>query len=112
MFLRQLAAGCADLLWPPVCAACARETDPMAALCRVCADPLVSTCRFSEALSLPYPAAWTHARCAFDYGGQLAIAILRAKHSPTGAYARLLGRLLTLPHDPVDFVVPVPLHSS
>ena len=55
-------------------------------------------------------AAWDVALCRFEFGGQLAIAIRRAKYAESGgALARQLGPLL-LPLPAVDVVIPVPLH--
>jgi ComF family protein len=95
-----------DLLWPARCAAC--DVESGSPLCAVCAVSLVP----------PEPGGhrprgkppWTTATAQHAYGGQLALAIRRAKRDIVAARARTLGRLLELPAGAADLIVPVPLH--
>jgi len=105
-----IASGLAELLWPQRCAACDALSGLEWALCRPCHDTLLRTEAAEQRLSFPRPPAWTGARCQFEFGGQLALAIRRAKYGGDSALARLLGRLLRpLPPD-YDLAIPVPLH--
>jgi len=108
--LRMLAGGFADLLWPPICTACDAPCAPAQPLCRLCAETLVDLEITEQRLSFPRPPAWTSAHCRFEFGGQLAIAIRRAKYGGEGSFSRLLGRLLPRPPPGCDLVLPVPLH--
>jgi ComF family protein len=103
----QLLQGLADLFWPPRCAACDLYTE--AVFCRICEDTLLHSTA-PQQLSFPRTAAWDLAMCRFEFGGQLAVAVRRAKYAESGsALARQLGRLLA-PLPSADLVVPVPLH--
>ena len=104
----ELLAGIFDLLWPPRCAAC--DSSTVEALCGPCADTLLS-CTEPQKLSFTRSAAWDTALCRFEFGGQLGVAIRRAKYAESGAaLARHLGRLLA-PLPAADLVIPVPLHG-
>src|SRR5262252_4020202 len=103
----NLLTGLADLLWPPRCAACDLYTD--AVLCSICNDTLLPSTE-PQQLSFPRSASWDLALCRFEFGGQLAVAVRRAKYAESGsALARQLGRLLA-PLPSADLVIPVPLH--
>jgi predicted amidophosphoribosyltransferase len=103
----NLLAGFSDLLWPPRCAAC--DAPAVEPLCGPCADTLLA-CTEPQKLSFTRHAAWDTALCRFEFGGQLAVAIRRAKYAESGAVlARQLGRLLA-PLPAADLVIPVPLH--
>jgi predicted amidophosphoribosyltransferase len=99
--------GVAELLWPPRCAAC--DVAAVEALCGTCADTLL-VCTEPQRLSFARRAAWDTALCRFEFGGQLGVAVRRAKYAESGAaLARQLGRLLA-PLPAADLVIPVPLH--
>ena len=98
-----------DLLAPAECVGCLEphppepETGGAVGLCSLCRDTLVVA-------SDPPPGIWV----PYEHGGALASAIHRAKYGSEPAFARTLGRLLSvaLPSDrrAFDAVVPVPLH--
>jgi len=108
--LHVLAGGLADLLWPPLCTACDAACAPGEPFCRLCADSLVDLETTEQRLSFPRLPAWTSAHCRFEFGGQLAIAIRRAKYGGEGSFSRALGHLLPPAPRGCDLVVPVPLH--
>jgi len=105
--LSPFLSGLADLFWPPRCAACDLYTENV--FCRICEDTMLPSTG-AQLLSFPRSAAWDLATCRFEFGGQLAVAIRRAKYAEWGsALARQLGRLLA-PLPSADLVIPVPLH--
>src|SRR5262245_44341208 len=81
-FSMQIWAGLADLFWPPRCAACDLYTEDV--FCTVCSDTLLATTE-PQKLSFLRPAAWDFAMCRYEFGGQLAVAIRRAKYAESGA---------------------------
>jgi ComF family protein len=113
------------------CAECAPAVNPVVRACEACATPGVG----SNSGRGPAPArqrcpacarldfAFSRAFAALEYGGPLASGIIRMKHGGRPDLARRLGRLLrdTLARaaaldgaggdDPVEVVVPVPLHT-
>jgi ComF family protein len=107
--LSTLAGGLRDLLWPLTCAACEALLPGAAPLCRRCAETLVESRSGRQQPSFTPPTPFPETHAAFEYGGQLALAIVRAKYGPDGAAARRLGRLLA-PLPTADLVIPVPLH--
>jgi ComF family protein len=108
--LGTLSLGAADLLWPLRCAACDLEVLPRAPLCASCADTLLDCAGATQVPSFRRPAAWTAAACRFEFGGQLAVALRRAKYGQEAVLARQLGALLRPLPAACDLVVPVPLH--
>jgi ComF family protein len=108
--LADLAAGLLDLLWPPRCPACDRALGRVRGLCETCRDSLLTSPVAIARAGLRARAAWSQARAAFLYGGQLAVAILRAKTVRDGALARELGRIVASVLPEHDLAVPVPLH--
>jgi predicted amidophosphoribosyltransferase len=114
------------------CAACAPAVSPVAFACAGCATAgfgqrgrpgrdAVPRARCPVCARLQF--AFSRAFAALDYGGPLASGIIRMKHGGRPDLARRLGRLLrdTLARaagvdgrggsdDPVDIVLPVPLH--
>src|SRR5262249_59234169 len=78
-------------------------------MCTVCMDTLLA-CTEPQKLSFTRRASWDMALCRFEFGGQLAVAVRRAKYAESGgALARQLGRLLS-PLPAADLNIPVPLH--
>lgn len=104
--LKQLLAGCLDLLSPPRCAACLSLLEArITGFCDACA-PLLETSHGQ--LSTPRDAA------ACVYGGPLRDALHRLKYEAASELAPALGRLLQQPTrgfvGRVDCVAVVPLH--
>lgn len=113
------------------CGACAPAVNPVAFACPGCATPgLGPQDRRGPTMTRPRcPAcarldfAFSRAFAALEYGGPLASGIIRMKHGGRPDLARRLGRLLreTLARavsrdgvggiEPVEVVVPVPLHA-
>lgn len=118
-----------DLILPPRCAACSDPlADPAAVLCASCALTLVPLVRPCPRCALPEraegcprcrrdPPPFRAAAAPFCYGGQLAVAIQRAKYGGASETCSALGRLLRAAAGPAavmpgELVVPVPLHPT
>src|SRR5512134_3858605 len=107
---RSLARRLSALLWPLRCVACQDELDGTTILCSACRETLVSRHQRLERPSFLEPPAWQMATAEYAYGGQLAVAIHRAKYRQHGgSTARRLGTLLAHAA-PAELVIPVPLH--
>ena len=126
--LSLVAEYAAHLLWPTRCSGCDAFVAPYVAFCDPCVASLTELgpacpgcatptssgtqrgCRLCERSQFPFAAA----TAAFTYGGTLAEAIIKLKHSPRPDLARPLGRLmapsLAWACRNVDVLVPVPLH--
>jgi ComF family protein len=123
--------GLLDALYPPVCAACGRETGSAGGLCRDCfAEAAFITGPVCGRCGLPMPGAaaggllcdgcrhappaWDSGRAAALYEGPVRRAVLALKHGDRLEIARLAAPwLLRAGHDLLaraDLVMPVPLH--
>ncbi len=101
---RDLARDLADLVAPPVCAACGAAFPPSPPLCALCRGHLAPP-------DDPPPGV----AVSFDHGGPLARAIHRAKYGRDPGVAASLGALLAetwRAGAAVDVIVPVPLHPA
>jgi ComF family protein len=132
--VRRILESLLALLFPERCPACAGFMDPGDGLCPTCAASLYPvgaacpTCARPEEIPVGLtcrrcrrrPPPFRHARAAFRYGGELAVAIRRLKYGGGGEagrpeLARPLGRLLApalaRAASVADLIVPVPLHA-
>lgn len=104
LFARSVLADLADLVAPPVCAACGATFPRRLPLCDLCRAHLVTADEAPPAVSV-----------AYEHGGSLARAVHRAKYGADPSVAASLGALLveTWAYEGViDAVVPVPLHPA
>ncbi len=133
----RLIAALADLLWPPLCAACSSRITSTATkeicsvFCPRCQEtllftskPLCSKCGIPFegtgpshlcAQCLKEPPAFSHARAPLLYGGAAAEALKRFKYGQKPHLSGQLAKLLTLDTTDKmlpDMVIPVPLHST
>jgi ComF family protein len=116
-----------ELLVPARCAACSRALDVDKPFCEVCRQSVVALGEACPRCAQPgaprlcaecrrAPPAFASATAPHQYGGQLAVALLRLKYARAGHLARPLGALLApalrrLRDDrPGILVVAVPLH--
>jgi predicted amidophosphoribosyltransferase len=127
---RAAGRGLADLLWPPVCAACGAETDAPDGLCARCfAEAAFISGPVCDRCGLPLPGAgpgecceacrrappgWDRARAAALYEGPTRRATLALKHGDrldvAGAAAGWLLRAGAGLLAQADLVAPAPLH--
>src|SRR5262249_37297499 len=108
--LVALAKGTADLLWPPRCVACdfPIPATPDVPFCPTCADTLLDCYPREQRPSFVRPAQFTAAAARFEFGGQLAVALRRAKYGGEARLSRQLGFLLRPLPSGFDLIVPVP----
>ena len=124
---KELFSAALDLLLPHRCAACATPmTSPEPPFCELCWQSVLLIDRACDRCGLPgdqglcptcrrRPPLFSMARSAVEYGGQLAVAIRLLKYGGRSYLGRPLASLLSprLPElQPVDLVLPVPLHPS
>jgi ComF family protein len=129
--IRELLRGAVDLVYPPVCCLCERAAPGHGVICAACraevvTDPFEACPRCGRSVG-PHTRSpdgcfgCAPERWAFDrvvrlgpYEGRRRELVLRAKHDELAAEcaAALLteGTVATLKVEPVDCVIPVPLH--
>ena len=123
--LHDLFSAALDQLLPHRCAACAAPvTSARRPFCELCWQSVLLVDRACTRCGLPgegglcpvckqHPPPFSVARSAVEYGGQVAVAIRQLKYGGRSYLCRPLATLLRprLPElQPLDLVLPVPLH--